>query len=63
MPDDDGKPTFDELKNALMPPGADKDALWAALKGAHRTGGHVPGRPAPRWERASRRTGAGGHDR
>ena len=47
MPDDDGKPTFDEIKDAMMPPGADKDALWAALKGAHRTGGHVPGRPAP----------------
>ena len=47
MPDDDGKPTFDEIKDAMMPPGTDKDALWAALKGAHRTGGHVPGRPAP----------------
>ena len=47
MPDDDGKPTFDELKDALMPPGADSDALWAALKGAHRAGGYVPGRPAP----------------
>ena len=47
MPDDDGKPTFDEIKDAMMPPGTDKDALWAALKGAHRTGGHVPGRAAP----------------
>ncbi len=47
MPDGDGKPTFDEIKDAMMPPGADRDALWAALKGAHRTGGHVPGRPAP----------------
>ena len=44
---DDSKPTFDELRDAMMPPGTDKDALWAALKGAHRTGGHVPGRPAP----------------
>lgn len=44
---DDGKPTFDQLRDALMPPGTDKDALWAALKNAHRTGGHVPGRPAP----------------
>ena len=47
MPDGDGKPTFDELRDAMMPPGTDKDALWAALKGAHRTGGHVPGQPAP----------------
>ena len=46
MPDDDGKPTFDEIKDAMMPPGTDKDALWEALKGAHRTGGHVPGQQA-----------------
>jgi len=44
MPDG---PSFDELRDAMMPPGADKDALWSALKGAHQTGGHVPGRPAP----------------
>lgn len=44
---DDAKPSFDQIRDALMPPGTDKDALWAALKGAHRTGGHVPGRPAP----------------
>ena len=44
---DDGKPAFDELRDAMMPPGTDKEALWAALKNAHRTGGHVPGRPAP----------------
>jgi hypothetical protein len=47
MPDDDRKPTFEQIKDAMMPPGTDKDALWAALKGAHRTGGHVPGQPAP----------------
>ena len=47
MPDDDGKPTFDEIKDALMPPGTDREALWAALKGAHRTGGYVPGTQAP----------------
>lgn len=46
MPED-GKPTFSELRDAMMPPGTDKDALWAALKGAHQTGGHVPGRQAP----------------
>lgn len=46
MPDD-SKPTFSEIRDAMMPPGTDKDALWSALKGAHRTGGHVPGRPAP----------------
>jgi hypothetical protein len=44
---DDGKPTFDELRDAMMPPGTDREALWAALKGAHRTGGYVPGQPAP----------------
>ena len=47
MPDDNGKPTFEQLRDAMMPPGTDKEALWAALKGAHRTGGHVPGQPAP----------------
>ena len=46
MPDD-GKPTFEQIKDAMMPPGADKEVLWAALKGAHRTGGYVPGQPAP----------------
>ena len=45
MPDDG--PSFDEIKDAMMPPGTDKDALWEALKGAHRTGGHVPGQQAP----------------
>ena len=47
MPDDNGKPTFDQLRDALMPPGTDREALWAALKAAHRTGGYVPGRQAP----------------
>lgn len=47
MSDDDRKPTFDQIKDALMPPGTDNDALWAALKNAQRTGGHVPGQPAP----------------
>jgi len=47
VPDDNGKPTFDELRDAMMPPGTDKEALWKALKGAHRTGGYVPGRAAP----------------
>ena len=50
MPDDDdgiGNPTFEQIRDAMMQPFADRDALWAALKGAHRTGGHVPGRPAP----------------
>ena len=44
---DDSKPTFDQLRDALMPPGTDREALWAALKGAHRTGGYVPGQQAP----------------
>ena len=39
--------TFDELKDHLMPPGAPKDALWAALKAAQRTGGQLPGNRAP----------------
>jgi hypothetical protein len=43
----DDSPSFDEIKDAMMPPGTDKDALWAALKGAQRTGGHMPGRAAP----------------
>lgn len=43
---DDG-PSFDEIKDAMMPPGTDNNALWAALKNAQRTGGHVPGQPAP----------------
>ena len=47
MPDDNGKPTFEQLRDAMMPPGTDKEALWAALKGAHRTGGYVPGQQAP----------------
>lgn len=34
MPDDQNEEplTFGELRDALMPPGADKEALWAALK-------------------------------
>lgn len=47
MTDDNDKPTFGELRDALMPPGSDKEALWAALKQAHRTGGLLPGRTAP----------------
>lgn len=39
--------TFSELKDHLMPPGSPKDALWAALKAAQRTGGALPGRTAP----------------
>jgi hypothetical protein len=45
--DDDGKPTFDELRGAMMPPGADKEALWSALKDAHQTGGFAPGGAVP----------------
>lgn len=45
---EDGKPAFGEIRDALTPPpGAGKDDLWAALKNAQVTGGHVPGRPAP----------------
>ena len=40
-------PSFGEIRDALMPPGTDKDALWAALRNAQRAGGHVPGRAAP----------------
>ena len=47
MPDDNGKPTFEQLRDAMMPPGTDKEAQWAALQGAHRTGGYVPGQQAP----------------
>lgn len=46
MPDD-AKPSFDQIRDALIPPGTDKEALWAALRNAQQTGGHVPGRPAP----------------
>jgi len=42
-----GPLSFGEVRDAMMPPGADKDALWAALKQAHRTGGYVPGSRAP----------------
>lgn len=44
---EDGKPSFGELRDALMPPGTDKNALWSALKNAQVTGGHMPGRTAP----------------
>jgi hypothetical protein len=44
---DDRKPTFGELRDAMMPPGADKEALWSALKGAQQTGGFAPGGVVP----------------
>lgn len=47
MSDDGEKPTFSELRDALMPPGTDREALWRAIKSAHSTGGHVPGMRAP----------------
>ena len=43
----DGPVTFGELKDHLMPPGTNKDALFAALKAAQVTGGQFPGRTAP----------------
>jgi hypothetical protein len=46
MPDQD-KPSFDEVRDAMMPPGTDKTALLKALREAQLTGGHVPGRVAP----------------
>lgn len=47
MSEENRKPTFSELRDALMPPGTDREALWAALKSAHQTGGHVPGHEVP----------------
>lgn len=44
---DDDPVSFSELRDHLMPPGSDKQALWDALKQAHRTGGFTPGRAAP----------------
>ena len=39
--------TFDEVFDAVTPPGADRAGLIAALKAAQRTGGQFPGRTAP----------------
>ena len=36
--DDEGRPTFAEVVDAIMPPGTDKGAVWAALKGSRMTG-------------------------
>jgi hypothetical protein len=46
----DGKdelPSFSELRDAMMPSGTNRGALWDALKNAQATGGHVPGQVAP----------------
>ena len=39
--------SFDEVFDAVTPPGTDKAALLAALKAAQRTGGQLPGNRAP----------------
>jgi hypothetical protein len=45
---DTGEPlTYDEVFDAVTPPGTDKAALLASLKAAQRTGGTLPGRTAP----------------
>jgi hypothetical protein len=45
---DTGEPlTYDEVLDAVTPPGTDKAALLASLKAAQRTGGVLPGRTAP----------------
>jgi len=47
MADDDGRPSFREVAEALTPPGTNWDEFKAAMKQAHQTGGHQPGRAAP----------------
>jgi hypothetical protein len=43
-----GEPlTYDEVFDAVTPPGTDKKALLDALKAAQRTGGQFPGNRAP----------------
>jgi hypothetical protein len=45
---DTGEPlTYDEVFDAVTPPGTDKKALLDALKAAQRTGGVLPGNRAP----------------
>lgn len=39
--------TFSEVRDALMPPGANREALWSALKNAQRTGLFHRGATAP----------------
>lgn len=39
--------TFGEVRDALMPPGANREALWSALKNAQRTGLFHRGATAP----------------
>jgi hypothetical protein len=43
----DGPLTFDEVFDAVTPPGTDRRALLDALKAAQRTGGTLPGNRAP----------------
>jgi len=43
----DPRPSFDEVFEAVAPPGTDVAAFRAAFREAHRTGGHVPGGRAP----------------
>ena len=49
--EEEGEPvTFDEVAEAATPrlrPGVTREDLFAALKGAHQYGGHVPGQAAP----------------
>ncbi len=45
--DGDGRPSFREVAEAMTPPGAKWDEWKAAMRQAHVTGGHQPGRQAP----------------
>jgi hypothetical protein len=45
--DDDGRPSFADVVKAVTPPGTDWDEFKAAMRQAHQTGGHQPGRIAP----------------
>jgi len=45
--DDDGRPSFAEVVKAVSPPGLNWDEWKAAMREAHQTGGHYPGKVAP----------------
>ena len=44
---DDGRPSFADVVKAVTPPGTDWEEFKAAMRQAHQTGGHQPGRTAP----------------